>query len=97
MAKTAKKCRCWACNSLDVLRWGTQQGKQRFKCKICGILFTRTNASVSKANRFVWFREWIVGKQTFSQLVTKSGYSERTLKRYFYDVLRSLSHLEYQA
>lgn len=87
MAKTAKKCRCWACNSLDVLRWGTQQGKQRFKCKICGILFTRTNASVSKANRFVWFREWIVGKQTFSQLVTKSGYSERTLKRYFYDYL----------
>jgi hypothetical protein len=28
-----------------------------------------------------------VGKQTFAQLVTKSGYSERTLKYYFYDYL----------
>jgi len=35
----------------------------------------------------VWFREWIVGKQTFQQLVSKSGYSERTLKRYFYEYL----------
>ena len=42
---------------------------------------------VSKRKRDVWFREWIVGKQTFAQLVTKSGYSERTLKRYFYDYL----------
>ena len=35
----------------------------------------------------MWFRDWIVGKQTFFQLVTQSGYSERTLKRYFYDYL----------
>jgi hypothetical protein len=49
---------------------------------------TRTNPGVSAKNCEHWFREWIVGKQTFSQLVKKSGYSERTLKRLFYDYLR---------
>lgn len=30
---------------------------------------------------------WIIGKQTFSQISKTSGYSERSLKRYFYDYL----------
>ena len=50
-------------------------------------LSIRANKGVSSSNRFVWFREWIVGKQTFRRLVVKSGYSERTLKRYFYTYL----------
>jgi len=82
-----RKFRCWACGSLAVIKWGKQQGKQRFKCKQCGIYSTRGNAAVGKRNREIWFREWIVGKQTFTQLVAKSGYSERTLKNYFYDYL----------
>jgi len=86
MVKTRKK-RCWACGSLDVIKWGKQKGKTRFRCKNCGIYFTSTNPNVSKKNREIWFREWIVGKQTFSQLVSKSGHSERSLKRYFYDYL----------
>ena len=86
MGKTNKS-RCWSCSSLEVIRWGKQKGKQRFKCKNCNLLFTRSNISVSRKNREVWFREWIVGKQTFKQLIIKSGYSERTLKRYFYDYL----------
>jgi hypothetical protein len=85
--KKTKKNRCWACGNLNVIKWGKQQFKQRFKCKNCGIFFTATNAGVSRKNREIWFREWIVGKQTFSQLVYKSGYSERALKRYFYDYL----------
>jgi hypothetical protein len=72
---------------LAVIKWGVQRGKQRFKCKACGIFFTRVNRRVSEKNREVWFREWIVGKQTFAQLVSKSGYSERMLKYYFYDYL----------
>jgi hypothetical protein len=86
MGKTNRH-RCWACGSLAVIKWGIQRGKQRFRCKNCGIYSTRSNASVRKKNREVWFRDWIVGKQTFSQLVAKSGYSESTLKRYFYDYL----------
>ncbi len=84
---TRKKCRCWACGSISVIRWGQRGGKQRFRCSHCGIFFTHKNRGVSKKNREVWFREWIVGKQTFAQLVAKSGYSERTLKYYFYDYL----------
>lgn len=86
MAKT-KKYRCWVCGSLHVIKWGIRDGKQRFRCKDCGALNTRTNQGVSRANRFIWFRAWITGKQTFSQLVIESGYSERTLKRYFYSYL----------
>ena len=82
-----RKFRCWACGSLAVITWGKQQGKQRFKCKNCGIFSTRINVSVSKRNREIWFREWVMGKQTFAQLVAKSGYSERILKNYFYDYL----------
>jgi transposase-like protein len=85
--KKDKKFRCWACGSLDVIKWGKQQGKQRYQCNNCGIFSTRSNLMLSKRNKGVWFREWIVGKQTFAQLVSKSGYSERTLKRYFYDYL----------
>jgi len=57
--------------------------KHRFKCKECGLLFTRGNPGVSKQNRFIWFRDWIVGKQTYEHISFESGYSVRTLKRYF--------------
>ena len=86
MLKT-RKLRCWGCHSLRVIKWGKQGGKQRYKCKDCGLLLTRNNPSTSHRNRFVWFREWIIGKQTFSQLSVKSGNSERSLKRYFYAYL----------
>lgn len=86
MQKTKRK-GCWSCDSLEVICWGKQNNKQRFKCKSCGLMFTRNSPEQAKRNRFVWFREWIIGKQTFEQLVIKSGYSERTLKRYFYSYL----------
>ena len=78
-----KKKRCWACNSLNTIKWGKQQNKQRFKCKDCGILFTSRNVSVSKSNRFIWFERWVIARRTIGQLVKESGYSKRTLKRYF--------------
>ena len=86
---TTRKYRCWSCQSLDVIKWGTRNGKQRFKCKDCGALSTRKNQEVSKANRFVRFREWITGKQTFAQLSLKSGYSKRSSKHYFYHYLNN--------
>ena len=87
--KKTRKMRCWSCGSLSVIRWGTQGGKYRFKCKQCGILFCRKKPELGARNRFVWFRRWIEGKQSFKQLVVQSGYSERTLKRYFYSYLRT--------
>jgi len=85
--KNVRRFRCWACGSLATIKWGKRLCKQRYKCSVCGILSTRINASVSLKNREYWFRQWIVGKQTYSQLAAQSGYSERTLKRYFYDYL----------
>lgn len=73
---------------MHVIGWGKRGGKRRFKCQDCNLLFTYTNPSVSRSNRFVWFREWVIGRQTYAQLSKKSGYSERTLKRYFYEYLR---------
>ncbi|MFM2292487.1 MAG: hypothetical protein RIS29_2300 [Bacteroidota bacterium] len=33
MSKT-RKTRCWSCQSLDVIRWGKQLGKQRSSARI---------------------------------------------------------------
>lgn len=78
-----KKKRCWACSSLNTIKWGKQQNKQRFKCKNCSILFTAENAAVKQKNRFIWFKKWIIGRRTISDLVKESGSSEKTLRRYF--------------
>lgn len=85
----SRKIRCWCCQSLDVIKWGKQSGKQRYKCKNCGLLITRNNKDQSLRNRFIWFREWVVGKQTLSQLVNKSPYSQSTLRRYFDEYLKN--------
>jgi len=82
MEKSKKK-RCWSCKSLDVIKWGKQQGKQRYKCKSCGIFFMSENQGVSLQNRFKWFKDWVLGRQTISQISHQSGYSPRTLQSYF--------------
>jgi len=73
-----------------VIKWGTQLGKQRFKCQSCGILFTNSSISTKKTNQRVWFQQWIIGRQTISQISKQSGYSERTLKRMFSDYLKEV-------
>lgn len=72
---------------MDVIGWGIRNGKQRFQCKSCRIYFTRNNKGVTKSNRFVWFRKWILQKQTLQIISKDSGYSVRTLKRYFHEYL----------
>jgi len=84
----SQKKACWSCQSIEVIKWGKRDSHQRFKCKNCGLLFTYTNPSVSLANRKVWFKEWIIGRQTLKQLSVRSHYSERTLLRYFHEYLK---------
>lgn len=69
---------------MSVIRWGKQLNKQRFKCKQCGILFTRNDTTKRITNRFVWFRKWILERQTFKTLSRDSGLSIDTLQRLFY-------------
>jgi NAD-dependent SIR2 family protein deacetylase len=82
-----KKKRCWGCKSLDVIKWGKRENKQRFKCKNCGLLFTRNRLEQRLKNRFVWFEKWILERQTYKTLTRYSGYSKDTLQRTFYAIL----------
>jgi hypothetical protein len=72
---------------LDVIRWGKRLGKQRFKCKNCGILFTRNSAQKRLENRFIWFKKWLLERQTYKTLSRDSGLCVRTLQRMFYQFL----------
>lgn len=83
MTKVRRHQRCPKCNTLNVIRWGVQNGHQRFRCKECGLMFTPRRPDVSSSNRFVWFRRWVLGKQTIESLSEASGYSERQLRRWF--------------
>jgi Transposase, Mutator family len=69
---------------LAVIGWGKQQNKQRFKCKNCGILFTYADKKKKLQNRFVWFRKWVLERQTYRTLQRDSGLSKDTLQRTFY-------------
>ena len=61
--------------------------RQRFKCKNCGILFTRNDANQRLRNRFIWFYKWIIERQTYKTLSRESGLSKDTLQRTFYTFL----------
>ena len=69
---------------MAVIRWGKQLGKQRFKCKQCGVLFTHNAPHQRLENRFVWFRKWVIERQTFKTLSRDSDLSIDTLQRTFY-------------
>lgn len=62
-------------------------GHQRFKCKNCGIFFTRNNPEQRLENRFIWFKKWVLERQTFKTLSRDSGLSIDTLQRTFYAFL----------
>lgn len=73
---------------MNVIRWGKQGGKQRFRCKSCSVLFTRNDKEQTLRNRFVWFRKWVLERQTFKTLSRDSGLSIDTLQRTFYALLK---------
>ena len=58
----------WLVKILQTIKWGIQQNKQRFKCKDCGQLFTSSIISVSDSNKEVWFKNLIIGKDTFDKI-----------------------------
>lgn len=74
---------------MDIIGWGKRLGRQRFKCKNCGLFFTRNDPDQRLENRFVWFRKWILERQTFKTLSRDSGLSTDTLQRTFYFYLEA--------
>lgn len=71
-----------------MIRWGKREGKQRFRCKSCGIFFTRSDPNQRRKNRFIWFRKWVLERQTFKTLSRDSVLSIDTLQRTFYAFLQ---------
>lgn len=51
------------------------------------MLFSSRNKFVTASNRFTWFEQWVIGRRILEQLAKESGYSERSLRRYFKDYL----------
>ncbi len=68
---------------MDSIKWGKRDGKQRYKCNNCGVLFTASNPGRAKANQEIWFRKWVLERLTYRYLEKDSGLSISTLKRLF--------------
>lgn len=79
--------RCPHCGFLDTIKRGKRAGYSRYFCKNCNSYFTDRRPSVTQSNMFVWFENWVRDKQSIPQISKASGYSERTLKNYFYKIL----------
>lgn len=79
--------RCSKCCSLNTIKKGKFGDIQRHYCKSCGHYFTHRRADVSVHNRMTWFRQWVEYGHTIEYISKRSGYSERTLKNYFYQYL----------
>lgn len=50
-------------------------------------MFTRNRPDQRIENRFVWFRKWVLERQTFKTLSRDSGLSVKSLQRLFYHFL----------
>ena len=72
---------------MDIISWGIRCDHHRYRCNNCGTCFIKHREDVSKNNRLVWFREWVLGKQSLSDIAAESGYSERQLRRWFAEYL----------
>ncbi|MBQ9660214.1 MAG: transposase [Bacteroidales bacterium] len=72
---------------MSIIRWGQRAGHQRYKCRDCGASFVKHKAGVRQSNRLVWFRKWVLGKQTIEDIAQESGYSSRQLHRWFDEYL----------
>lgn len=51
------------------------------------MFFTSENRGVQRSNERVWFRKWVVERQTFRYLSSESNLSQSTLQRRFKDYL----------
>ena len=89
MSKIRRRQRCPKCGSLSIIRWGTREGHQRYKCQDCGASFVKHKEGVRQSNRLVWFRKWVLGKQTVEDIANECGYSARHVHRWFDEYLDS--------
>ncbi len=75
---------------MDSIKWGKRNGKQRYKCNNCGILFTSSNTGLSKSNEEIWFKKWVIERLTLRYLSAEMSISKRSLQRKFSIYLSSV-------
>ena len=66
-----------------MIGWGKRNGRRRYKCKNCGLLFQWDNKTVSDANRFIWFEKWIKDRRVYRTLIDEMQMSSRSINRLF--------------
>jgi Transposase, Mutator family len=59
-------------------------------------LYCEQRKDVRQRNRFVWFKKWVLERQTLKVLSRDSGYSQRTLQILFYEYLAQAPVLKIQ-
>ena len=89
MSKIRRRQRCPKCGSLNIIRWGSREGHQRYKCRDCETSFVKHKEGVRQSNSLVWFRKWVLGKQTIEDIAQECGYSARQVHRWFDEYLDS--------
>ncbi len=75
--------KCPVCEGCNAIKKGRRNGKQRYHCTDCFNNFSGQNKVVSEANRFVWFRKWVMERQVYKYLVRDSGMSQSSIQRLF--------------
>ena len=74
--KIRRRLRCPNCGALDTLKWGVRNGVQRYKCRNCQSLFSARRKEISKSNRFIWFKKWVLGKMTVEDIAESDDHIE---------------------
>lgn len=60
-----------------MFKYGHQNGKQRYKCHLCNRIFTGGN----RIDLATLWKEYLSGKQTYTQLAKKYNCSSKTIQR----------------
>jgi len=75
--------KCPICYTNNTIKKGKRNGKQRYHCTDCFHNFIIENPGVAKANKFVWFRKWVMERQVYKTLARDSKMSQSSLQRLF--------------
>ncbi len=77
------------CGSKRIIKWGTQSGRQRYKCQRCHQLFVWKNKGKSLDKQKVWFKKWIMGRMTLEEIAKQKECSISTIQRLFREYLNN--------
>ena len=66
-----------------MIKWGIQNNRQRYKCQKCCRFFVWKIKSNSLRRQKVWFKKWILGRRTITEIASEKKCSTKTIFRLF--------------